>query len=517
MNSFSVNGFSGVSGVLSSVVLSSGNSTSLTIKSSPPKTAPVAARLAVREKTVSRKLALEEASPWRAPSEMAVVGGSGFMTKRNEQQQYCALVPQTLLYYFDSAESESARGIIDLEYYTEVEIVAKHTIRLATPSDIPLRAFFFRAESEEQCNAWVSALTRERYFVVTDQRDAYRKLQTEFQKHLAATSEAVEVLRDGISAQRASCDAADVRAASALRQLSAQARALGLSGDAAESLGDARDAVREVAHRVHYQMRRALQLRSAIDVARRRTEEVQRAMARGPLQGDDCDDAYAAAADALAASAPSSSSLGSSTRSASATSWEMGAVRVRATSLDSDSDGADDAAARLREVDDLREKLHAARRAREREATSRAGLAADAAALRSDLEDLQQRVARTARARVLAEQRASELSDQKRILVREVRQVRKVVADATAVSLPVADATAVASLPGDPGDHVGASGAAPLDGARAEPPALAESDDDSTRAPPPPSILCQRCGGTSADGAVEGPHDSTCTCDAPKV
>mmetsp|Transcript_10664 Transcript_10664/g.37551 ORF Transcript_10664/g.37551 Transcript_10664/m.37551 type:complete len:274 (-) Transcript_10664:182-1003(-) len=173
-----------------------------------------------------------------------------------------------------------------------------------------------------------------------------------------------------------------------------------------------------------------------------------------------------------AASAPSSSSLGSSTRSASATSWEMGAVRVRATSLDSDSDGADDAAARLREVDDLREKLHAARRAREREATSRAGLAADAAALRSDLEDLQQRVARTARARVLAEQRASELSDQKRILVREVRQVRKVVADATAVSLPVADATAVASLPGDPGDHVGASGAAPLDGARAEPPAL---------------------------------------------
>ena len=68
------------------------NNTTLTIKSSPPKTAAVATRLGVRV---------------------------GTLTKRNEQQvwqrRYCALVPQTLLYYYDHEGAESARGIIDLE------------------------------------------------------------------------------------------------------------------------------------------------------------------------------------------------------------------------------------------------------------------------------------------------------------------------------------------------------------------------------------------------------------------
>ncbi|KAH8062892.1 hypothetical protein JL720_13136 [Aureococcus anophagefferens] len=135
----------------------SSNNTTLTIKSSPPKTAAVATRLGVR---------------------------TGVLTKRNEQQvwqrRYCALVPQTLLYYYDGEHSESARGIIDLEYYTEVEVVARNTIRLSTPPDIPLRSFFFKADDEDQCAAWAAALTRERYFVVADERDAYQRLQAEF-------------------------------------------------------------------------------------------------------------------------------------------------------------------------------------------------------------------------------------------------------------------------------------------------------------------------------------------------
>ena len=143
--------------------LSGSNNTALTIKSSPPKSAAVARRLGVH---------------------------IGYLTKRNEQHQwqrrYCALVPQTLLYYFDNEYSDSARGIIDLECYTDVEIVAKNTIRLSTPPDIPLRSFFFRADNEEQCAAWAAALTRERYFVVADERDAYQKLQSEFQKESSA-------------------------------------------------------------------------------------------------------------------------------------------------------------------------------------------------------------------------------------------------------------------------------------------------------------------------------------------
>ena len=36
---------------------------------------------------------------------------------------YCALVPQTLLFYYDDETSDDARGIIDLEYYGDVQIV----------------------------------------------------------------------------------------------------------------------------------------------------------------------------------------------------------------------------------------------------------------------------------------------------------------------------------------------------------------------------------------------------------
>ncbi|KAH8047367.1 hypothetical protein JL721_12175 [Aureococcus anophagefferens] len=104
----------------------SSNNTTLTIKSSPPKTAAVATRLGVR---------------------------TGVLTKRNEQQvwqrRYCALVPQTLLYYYDGEHSESARGIIDLEPTTD------------------------------QCGLGARA-DAERYFVVADERDAYQRLQAEF-------------------------------------------------------------------------------------------------------------------------------------------------------------------------------------------------------------------------------------------------------------------------------------------------------------------------------------------------
>mmetsp|Transcript_30104 Transcript_30104/g.93118 ORF Transcript_30104/g.93118 Transcript_30104/m.93118 type:complete len:207 (-) Transcript_30104:1020-1640(-) len=176
------------------------NNTSLTIKSSPPKTAGVATRLGVR---------------------------AGALTKRNEQQswqrRYCVLVPQTLLYYFDGECSEQPRGIIDLEYYTEVEVVARRTIRLSTPPDIPLRSFFFRADSDAQCAAWAAALARERYFIIADERDAYQRLQTEFQRQSAATADARQRLHAEAAARRGARDAAAMRRRCALAQLRAQA------------------------------------------------------------------------------------------------------------------------------------------------------------------------------------------------------------------------------------------------------------------------------------------------------
>ncbi|KAH8077306.1 hypothetical protein JL720_10024 [Aureococcus anophagefferens] len=194
----------------------SSNNTTLTIKSSPPKTAAVATRLGVR---------------------------TGVLTKRNEQQvwqrRYCALVPQTLLYYYDGEHSESARGIIDLEYYTE-------------------------ADDEDQCAAWAAALTRERYFVVADERDAYQRLQAEFQKQSSESAESCDRLREETAQRRRACEAAALRLGDALAQLRQQAVSLGLSESSAASLREPRDAVREVAHRLHYHMRRAAHLGDAV-------------------------------------------------------------------------------------------------------------------------------------------------------------------------------------------------------------------------------------------------------------
>ncbi|KAH8052603.1 hypothetical protein JL722_10157 [Aureococcus anophagefferens] len=299
----------------------SSNNTTLTIKSSPPKTAAVATRLGVR---------------------------TGVLTKRNEQQvwqrRYCALVPQTLLYYYDGEHSESARGIIDLEYYTE-------------------------ADDEDQCAAWAAALTRERYFVVADERDAYQRLQAEFQKQSSESAESCDRLSErrrsgGAPARPRPCGSGRPRAAPPAGRVP---RALGVVGR--EFAGAARRCPR-VAHRCTTTC--GARRTSATPSPARRTRR-------------------------RAAAAP-----GPRTRSGSG-------------------------------LGDLRERVAAAKRARQREETARLaseGTRADKAAA---LDDAQRRVGDEAKSRVAAETKAAELADQKRILVREVKQTRKRAADAKAL------------------------------------------------------------------------------------
>ena len=64
--------------------------------------------------------------------------------------------------------------------------------------------------------------------------------------------------------RRRACEAAAVRLGDALAQLRQQAVSLGLSESSAASLREPRDAVREVAHRLHYHMRRAAHLGDAV-------------------------------------------------------------------------------------------------------------------------------------------------------------------------------------------------------------------------------------------------------------
>jgi hypothetical protein len=66
---------------------------------------------------------------------------SGYMTKKNEsgawQRRYCVLVPHTFLYYFDTDEGDVPRGIIDLEYYTDISADDKHVIKVCPQTHQP--------------------------------------------------------------------------------------------------------------------------------------------------------------------------------------------------------------------------------------------------------------------------------------------------------------------------------------------------------------------------------------------
>lgn len=58
----------------------------------------------------------------------------GYMNKRNEQavwqRRYCVLVPHTFLYYFESEDAECPRGVIDLEYYTDISADDRHIVKV---------------------------------------------------------------------------------------------------------------------------------------------------------------------------------------------------------------------------------------------------------------------------------------------------------------------------------------------------------------------------------------------------
>jgi hypothetical protein len=64
------------------------------------------------------------------------------MSKRNEQgvwhKKYICTVPHVFLYYFDSDTSESPRGIIDLELYSNLTIDG-NVLKISSGNDETLR------------------------------------------------------------------------------------------------------------------------------------------------------------------------------------------------------------------------------------------------------------------------------------------------------------------------------------------------------------------------------------------
>ena len=108
------------------------------------------------------------------------------MRKKNEQgiweKRFVCTVPHLFLYYYQSDSSDVPRGIIDLELYTNIQRDNVNELKM-TPiieSDRDnLRSFYFQEEDQDTLTDWISSLIRDRYFNISDERNAYMQMQYE--------------------------------------------------------------------------------------------------------------------------------------------------------------------------------------------------------------------------------------------------------------------------------------------------------------------------------------------------
>lgn len=113
------------------------------------------------------------------------------------------------LYYYESDVADSPRGIIDLEYFTDLDIQNENVLKISTPSGVtsrydstlsissPLspdrtRSFYFQIDDPLVMSQWMASLHRDRYMVIRDERDAYQQLQEQFSGQMDFTSKMIE-------------------------------------------------------------------------------------------------------------------------------------------------------------------------------------------------------------------------------------------------------------------------------------------------------------------------------------
>ena len=135
--------------------------------------------------------------------------------KRNEQgtwvHRHICMVPHMFLYYFDdkdnntsnnnrdsssssSSLSQPPKGIIDLEYYTQLETDKDSGILTLFAPGTNLRKYYFRFDEENVVNDWISAVKRDRFQLVKDERDAYQALQEQFSGQINASANIQEAM-----------------------------------------------------------------------------------------------------------------------------------------------------------------------------------------------------------------------------------------------------------------------------------------------------------------------------------
>jgi len=110
------------------------------------------------------------------------------MMKRNEQgvwqKRFVCIVPHLFLYYFDSDQSDSPRGIIDLEYFTNCHADEENVLTLSADEGVPLRSYYFQIDDSTVLGEWMTAVQRERYNLVKEERDMYHSMQLHFSSEM---------------------------------------------------------------------------------------------------------------------------------------------------------------------------------------------------------------------------------------------------------------------------------------------------------------------------------------------
>jgi len=100
------------------------------------------------------------------------------------------MVPHSFLYYFESETAETPRGVIDLEAYHNCSVEEGDNggklLTVAASEASGLRTFFFRCEEEKEMNEWARTLNRERFHQLRSQVRAYRDMQEKFSNEISA-------------------------------------------------------------------------------------------------------------------------------------------------------------------------------------------------------------------------------------------------------------------------------------------------------------------------------------------
>jgi hypothetical protein len=114
------------------------------------------------------------------------------------KQRWCVLKPTTLLYYYNTEQDASPKGIVDLECYSLVERVdtgygveakapwrfcvrAPGTMKQRGGKDKAMEKFNFECSEQHELESWIQMLHNEHHTNVRSQRDLYEQLQKELQ------------------------------------------------------------------------------------------------------------------------------------------------------------------------------------------------------------------------------------------------------------------------------------------------------------------------------------------------